>query len=109
MARLSEQQAREIVERTCREQGIPIHPVAPDLLAQIRVLLVEQAAQPGGATRAQPRSRRAGGGSQSPEGIQPIRANRADPWNGGKDRDVRQDCADDGALPVEVECRPLSA
>lgn len=106
MGGLSVDQARAIVERTCREQGVPVFVTAPDVLQRVWALLGGDGGA--GAPRAQPRGRRRRR-SQSPDRLHPISVDLAGTRGRRLDHDMVEHRAQDRPLSIQVERRPLSA
>lgn len=93
MGGVSAADVRTLVERTCREQGIPIHAASPTVVATVAALL---GASPKVA-------------SGSPDRVDASRVETVAVAGSRLDDDVVNDRLDDGALPVEVQGRPLAS
>lgn len=102
--RLSDEQLRAWVARSCAEQGVPLHVTDVLVLERVRVLLTGTAA-PGTPPALRPGPPR----SESPDRLHPVRVQGAGAQDAGADDGVVQDGPDDGGLPGEVQLIPRSA
>jgi hypothetical protein len=93
MGGVSATDVRALVERTCREQGVPFHATSETVVATVAALL---GVFPKGA-------------SGSPDRLDAGRVEPVGVPGGGLDDDEVNDRLDGGALPVEVEGRPLAS
>jgi len=102
--RLSDEQVRAWVERSCAEQGVPLHVTDVLVLERVRVLLT------GTAAPSTPHARRASAPvSEPPDRLHPVRVKGAGTEDAGADDGVVEHGADDRGLPGQVQLVPRSA
>ena len=103
--RLSDEQLRAWVARSCVEQGVPLQVTDVLVLERVRVLLTGTAA-PGGPPVIQAA---VGTASESPDRLHPVRVQGAGAQDTGTDDGVVEHGADDRGLPGQVQLIPRSA
>ena len=102
-ARLSDEQVREWVARSCAEQGVPLHVTDALVIGRVRVLLTGTAA-PG-----TPPARRPVTPSEPPDRLHSLGVERAGAEDAGADDGMVQHSPDDRRLPGQVQLVPRSA
>ena len=102
--RLSDAQVRAWVDRSCAEQGVPLHVTDVLVLERVRVLLT------GTAASGRPRtSRDVLAASESPDRLHPLGVQRAGAQDAGSDDGMVQHGPHDRGLPGQVQLVPRSA
>jgi hypothetical protein len=101
-------EVRRAVERTCAEQGVPVHITDRTVVDQVVVLLRGVGAG-GGAQARSAAPPPAPARSVSPGRMDTLDRDVSGSHGPGSDHDVVDQRLDDGALTVEVERGPLSA
>ena len=105
--RLSDEQVRAWVARSCSAQGVPVHVTDVLVLERVRVLLTGTAGptrQAGSSSSAASRA-----GSEPPDRPHPVGVERAGAEDTGANDGAVEHGPDDGCLPGQVQLRPLSA
>ena len=105
VGRLSPEEVRAWLERSCRLKGCRCWPRNdPGTLARVGVLL-------GGKAWAPAQAKRRGGDCplQPPDGLDPVRVHVVNTVGAGVDDDAVDHGADDGDLSAQVEGLPLRA
>lgn len=103
-SRLSDDQLRAWVARSCAEQGVPLHVTDVLVLERVRVLLTGTAA-PGQPPAVRPVL----AGSETPHRPHPVRVQDAGAQDTGADDGVVEHRADDRGLSGQVQLVPRSA
>jgi hypothetical protein len=99
-------QVAALVERTCAEQGVPVHVVDRATVDQVVALLGRTDA--GGRAQARSASTApAPAGSEAPDRTHAVDGDVTGAPHAGQDLDVVDQGFDDGGLPGEVQAFPL--
>ena len=96
MGGIDPETVRSLVERSCNEQGVPVKVTSESVAKQVASLLGTSS----------PRRKAM---SDSPDRVDSGRVEDVRLAPSGQDEDVIQDGLDDGALPIEVQRRPLAS
>lgn len=102
--RISDEQVRAWVARSCAEQGVPLRVTDVLVIERVRVLLTGTAA-PGQPPLVRP----VAVGSEPPDRLHPVRVQAPGAEDAGTDHGVVEDGTDDRGLPGQVQLVPRSA
>jgi hypothetical protein len=112
-ARLSDEQVRAWVARSCAAQGLPVHVTDALVVERVRVLLTGTARPTSRPARPWPTAGSSIGsrtaGSEPPDRLHPVGVQAAGAQDAGADDGVVQDGPDDRGLSGQIQLVPRSA